>query len=294
MSFINKLGLGTVQWGLPYGIANLYGVTTPETVTALLNKARYYGIDVLDTASLYGDSEAVLGKNSLVGFRVVTKTPSFSKDHISEVEVDKLVATFMHSSELLKCEKIYGLMIHHVKDLLVPGGEMLLAAMMQLKDKGLVKKIGVSVYDAMQVDAVLKVFTPDLIQLPLSVLDQRLLISGHLEHLKNKGVEIHVRSVLLQGLLVMPVNNIPIFFEPIRPLLTRWHFAAREQGLTVNQAALSFVKNIPFVDTVIVGLDNLTQFHSCVDDFMLEKFFDATGLACSDPLFVNPSLWKLK
>lgn len=294
MNIINKLGLGTVQWGLPYGIANQYGVTSPETVTALLNESRHYGIGVLDTASLYGDSEAVLGENSLAGFKVVTKTPSFSKDHISEVDVNKLVATFMHSSELLKCDKIYGLMIHHVEDLLVPGGEMLLAAMMQLKDKGLVEKIGVSIYDAMQIDAVLKVFTPDLIQLPLSVLDQRLLISGHLEHLKNKGVEIHVRSVLLQGLLVMPVNNIPIFFDPIRPLLTRWHSATKEQGLTVNQAALSFVKNIPFVDTVIVGLDNLTQFRSCVDDFMLETNFDATGLACSDPLFVNPSLWKLK
>ena len=294
MNIINKLGLGTVQWVLSYGIANQYGVTSPETVTALLNEARHYGISLLDTASLYGDSEAVLGENSLAGFRVVTKTPSFSKDHISEVEVNKLVATFMHSSELLKCDKIYGLMIHHVEDLLVPGGEMLLAAMMQLKDNGLVEKIGVSVYDAMQIDSVLKVFTPDLIQLPLSVLDQRLLISGHLEHLKNKGVEIHVRSVLLQGLLVMPLDNIPVFFEPIRPLLARWHFAAREQGLTVNQAALSFVKNIPFVNTVIVGLDNLTQLRSCVDDFMLETNFDAAELACSNPLFVNPSLWQLK
>ena len=92
----------------------------------------------------------------------------------------------------------------------------------------------------------------------------------------------------------MPLDNIPVFFEPIRPLLARWHFAAREQGLTVNQAALSFVKNIPFVNTVIVGLDNLTQFRSCVDDFMLETNFDAAELACSNPLFVNPSLWQLK
>ena len=76
MNGINKLGLGTVQWGLPYGVDNQHGTTTPETVTTLLNEARHYGIEVLDTASLYGKSEAVLGTNSLEGFKVVTKTPA--------------------------------------------------------------------------------------------------------------------------------------------------------------------------------------------------------------------------
>jgi aryl-alcohol dehydrogenase-like predicted oxidoreductase len=140
----------------------------------------------------------------------------------------------------------------------------------------------------------MKKFKPDLIQLPFSVMDQRMLTSGHLERLKNKGVEIHVRSVFLQGLLLMPPDSIPAFFEPVRPLLIRWHAAAQEQGLTVNQAALSFAKNIPYIDTVLVGLDNLAQLRSCFDDFAMDLNFDATGLACNDPVFVNPSLWQLK
>ena len=166
--------------------------------------------------------------------------------------------------------------------------------MMQLKEKGIVEKIGISVYDSIQVDAVMKKFKPDLIQLPFSVMDQRMFTSGHLELLKNEGVEIHVRSVFLQGLFLMPLSNIPAFFEPVRPLLTRWHAAAQAQGLTVNQAAVAFVKNIPYVDTVLVGLDNLAQFRSCVNDFTIDINFDATGLACNDPVFVNPSLWQLK
>lgn len=294
MNGINKLGLGTVQWGLPYGLANQHGITAPETVTALLNEARHYGIKVLDTASLYGKSEAVLGTTSLEGFRVVTKTPSFATPHISDIEVNQLGETFQQSLDLLQCKKVYGLLIHHVENILVPGGDKLLAAMMQLKVEGLVEKIGVSVYDSMQVDTVMKKFTPDLVQLPFSVMDQRMLTSGHLERLKNEGVEIHVRSVFLQGLLLMPLSQIPAFFEPVRPLLTRWHAAAQEQGLTVNQAALSFVKNIPYVDTVLVGLDNLAQFRSCITDFTMDINFDATGLACNDPIFVNPSLWQLK
>jgi aryl-alcohol dehydrogenase-like predicted oxidoreductase len=294
MNGINKLGLGTVQWGLPYGVANQHGITTPETVTALLGEARQHGITVLDTASLYGQSEAVLGMYPLEGFKVVTKTPRFTTPHISDIEAKQLGATFQQSLDLLKCKKTYALLIHHADNLLVPGGEKLLAVMRQLKGKGLIEKIGVSVYDSTQVDALLKKFTPDLIQLPLNVMDQRMLASGHLELLKNKGVEIHVRSVFLQGLLLMPPDSIPAFFEPVRPLLIRWHAAAKEQGLTVNQSALSFAKNIPYIDTVLVGLDNLAQFHSCINDFTMEMNFDATGLACNAPVFVNPSLWQLK
>jgi aryl-alcohol dehydrogenase-like predicted oxidoreductase len=294
MNHINKLGLGTVQWGLPYGLANQHGITSPETVTALIGEARHRGIEVLDTASLYGKSEAVLGTNSLKGFKVVTKTPRFATPHISDIEVDQLNQTFQQSLNLLSREKIYGLLIHDVQNLLVRGGDKLLAAMMKLKDKGVVEKIGISVYDSTQVDAVLKKFKPDLIQLPFSVLDQRMLTSGHLELLKNEGVEIHVRSIFLQGLLLMPLNDIPVFFEPIRSLLTRWHAAAHEQGLTANQAAIAFVKNIPYIDTVLVGLDNLAQFRSCFDDFSMDINFDAAGLACNDPIFVNPSLWPIK
>lgn len=294
MNGIHKLGLGTVQWGLPYGLANQHGITSQETVTALLDEARHDGIKILDTASLYGKSEAVLGANSLEGFKVVTKTPRFTTSHISDIEVNQLGETFQQSLDLLKCRKVYGLLIHHAENILASGGERLLAAMMQLREQGKVEKIGVSVYDSMQVDALLKRFKPDLIQLPFSVMDQRMLTSGHLERLKNEGVEIHVRSVFLQGLLLMPLSDIPTFFEPVRPLLTRWHAAAQEQGLTVNQAALSFVKNIPYVDTVLVGLDNLAQFHSCISDFTIDMNFDATGLTCNDPVFVNPSLWQLK
>lgn len=292
MTNFNKFGLGTVQWGLPYGVYNPHGMTSPQTVKLILNEARNCGVEVLDTASVYGSAEAVLGANSIQRFKVVTKTPVFTTPHVTEFDVNQLRVTFENSLTLLSCKKVYGLLIHHAENLLVPGGDKLLTAMRQLKDHGLVEKIGVSVYDGMQIDCLLKQFKPDLIQLPLNVLDQRMLASGHLALLKNEGVEIHVRSVFLQGLLLMPLKQIPVFFEPIRPLLTRWHHAAHEQGLTVNQAAIAFVKNIPYVDNVLVGLVSLEQFRACHDDFLLGKDFDATGLACHDPAFINPSFWK--
>ncbi len=294
MTGLKKLGLGTVQWGLPYGIANPNGVASPETVTKLLSVARNVGIEVLDTASLYGEAESVLGENSLDGFQIVTKTLSFAGECIKNADVDNLIAIFNRSLTRLKVTKVYGLLIHHADNLLIPGGEKLLTALVKLKEYGLVKKIGVSVYHNKQVDSILKLFTPDLIQLPLNILDQRMLESGHMKLLNDRGVEIHARSVFLQGLLLMPVSDVPKYFEPIIPLLTRWRNAATDQGFTAQQAAIAFVKNIPYVNTVLVGLDSVAQLHSCVDSFSIDKQFDASGLACNDPAFVNPSLWKIQ
>lgn len=293
MKSTNKFGLGTVQWGLPYGITNKQGITAPETVTAILSEAQSQGIAVLDTASLYGDAETVLGANSLQSFHVITKTPRFATTAITDEHAFQLTRVFQQSLQQLSCKKIYGLLIHHANDLLVPGGERLVAAMAELKEKGVVDNIGVSVYDGVQVDAVLKIFKPDIIQIPVSVLDQRMLLNGQLERLKNEGVEIHVRSVFLQGLLLMPLSRIPAYFEPVRPLLTRWQAAAKEQGMTQVQAALSFVRDIPYVDTVLVGVESLAQFQSCLEDFTIDASFDGSNLACNDPMFINPALWKI-
>lgn len=293
MKSINKLGLGTVQWGLPYGLANQQGVTTPETVTAILAEARHHGIKVLDTASLYGKAEAVLGVNSLRAFRVVTKTPKFATPAITDEQASQLIQVFQQSLQRLSSQKIYGLLIHHADDLLVHGGEKLVAAMRELKEKGAAENIGVSVYDGGQIDAVLKIFKPDIVQIPVSVLDQRMLLNGQLERLHKEGVEIHTRSVFLQGLLLMPLSQIPAYFDPVRPLLSRWHAAAQAQGMTRVQAALSFVRDIPYVDTVLVGVENLAQFRSCMEDFSIDASFDASSLACNDPAFVNPALWRV-
>ncbi|WP_310446559.1 aldo/keto reductase [Thiobacillus sp.] len=292
MLSVNKLGLGTVQWGLRYGLANQNGITPPETVREILSEARGYGITILDTASLYGESEAVLGTNSLEEFKVVTKTPRFATPAITDEQALNLTRTFSLSLQRLSVTKVYGLLIHHADDLLVPGGEKLAAEMMALKETGAVEKIGVSVYHGDQIDAILSKIKPDLVQLPFSVLDQRLLLNGQLERMKNLGIEIHARSVFLQGLLLMPLNRVPPYFDQIRPLLARWHAAAEAQSLTPTQAALSFVRNIPYVDTVLVGAENLEQFRSCCVDFSVSAKFDASGLACHDPRYINPAQWN--
>jgi aryl-alcohol dehydrogenase-like predicted oxidoreductase len=110
--------------------------------------------------------------------------------------------------------------------------------------------------------------------------------------LHDKGVEIHIRSAFLQGLLLMPLEDVPAYFEPIRPLLMRWHAASREQGMSLVQAALAFVRDLPEVDQVLVGVESASQFQACLQDFCSPASFDAAGLGCDEPAFVNPVLWR--
>lgn len=287
------LGLGTVQWGLRYGVANAAGKTPSDEVDAIVRHARRLGIRVLDTATQYGDAESVLGRSDLSGFDIVTKTPSFRSEAINAQQVAELVGAFQGSLGRLGRSHVHGLLLHHADDLLAQGGYELVAAMDALKASGRVRCIGVSVYDGQQLDAVLKLFRPDIVQLPLSVLDQRLLRSGHIDRLKKAGIEIHVRSVFLQGLLLMPLADVPPYFDPIRSLLMAWHDAASAQGATVGQAALAFVRDISGVDVVLVGVENRAQLVSCHSDFTAISHFDASGLACDDPRFVNPAQWAL-
>lgn len=289
---IGKLGLGTVQWGVDYGISNQVGKTAPDEVRAILSTAQKVGVKVLDTASLYGEAESVLGANRLEAFKIVTKTPRYSTRFIEDQHVEQMFDTFNRSLDKLSVDRVDGLLAHHAQDILVDGGERLVAGMERLKELGKVSKIGVSIYDGEQLDGLLRRFTPDLVQLPLNVFDQRLIHSGWLKRLHDRGVEIHVRSVFLQGLLLMPLEDIPTYFEPIRSLLARWHAAAREQGISLVQAALAFVRDLPEVDCVLIGVESLSQFQACLQDFSTPASFDAAGLACDDPEFVNPVLWR--
>lgn len=288
----SRLGLGTVQWGTSYGIANQTGVPPSASVGALLDAGRRSGIRVLDTSPAYGDAERVLGGHPLDGFDVVTKSQRFDAAAITPAHAEALKATFHESLRRLNRSSVHGLLVHHVDDVLAPGGERLIGAMQELQSEGLVEAIGVSVYTGSQIDAVLDRFAPQVVQLPVSVLDQRLVASGHIARLAAMGVAIHARSVFLQGLLLMPVGRVPSYFAPIRPLLERWHAAAQAKGLTAAQAALSFVRHLPEIDTVLVGVDTLAQLHECLEDWVKPVRFDAMGLQCDDPAFVNPGAWR--
>ncbi|WP_316346929.1 aldo/keto reductase [Desulfuromonas acetoxidans] len=286
------LGLGTVQFGGAYGVSNTKGIPTVDQVANIIAEARKMGVEVLDTAALYGTSEDVLGMQDLSGFKVVTKTPRFAVSRILQVHCDELLDTFQRSLNRLNLDSVYALLSHHADDLLAPGGELLWESMLEIKQRGEAQRIGVSIYDGSQLDNLMQKYSFDIVQVPINVFDQRLIQGGQIERLRAAGVEIHVRSVFLQGLLLM--DDYPSYFEPVLPDLNRLKSAIREEGLTPAQAALAFVRDLPGVDVVLVGVADVAQLRECVGDFNADCSFDGQGFSCNIVDFVDPTRWDIK
>jgi aryl-alcohol dehydrogenase-like predicted oxidoreductase len=290
-----KLGIGTVQFGTDYGISNPHGQTPVAEVAKIFDLASQQNIAVVDTAPSYGDSETIIGQTLPGGsrFKIITKTPVFGKKSWTRADALQLQKAFQKSLNRLGQATVYGLLVHHADDLLAEGGTGLMAELLDLKRQGRVEKIGVSVYTGSQIDQVLERFSIDLIQLPLSILDQRLIQSGHLHHLKQIGCEIHVRSIFLQGLLLLTPETLPAFFDSAQPKLREFHQAVRAVNSSPQKAALDFVNELTEVDALIVGLNTVQQLQELI--LALEQpptDLDFTRFALSQESILNPAQWQ--
>ena len=294
----HKLALGTVQFGVPYGISNVSGQTDVEEVKKILALAQKNGISNIDTAAVYGNSELALGQ-AIAGFnradfKIVTKSPHFNSNVITNHEVSLLRTTFGQSLKDLGLERVDGVLIHRCDDLFVEDGYKIFRELESLKAQGRVKKIGVSVYNSQQIARVLNEFSIDLIQLPVNILDQRLIEDGSLERLRERGVEIHARSVFLQGLLLMPVESISPWFNPILPRINRFHDLAKEMELSPLQLALGFVNALKQVDRVVVGVNNVNQLQEILEAANASvNVLQYQELSVQDSMFINPGNWQV-
>jgi len=292
-----KLGLGTVQFGLDYGLSNRLGKTLPAEAGDILRVAREAGIRTLDTAWHYGDSEAVLGRLTREGdgFEIVTKAPALGRAGFEPRDGKELERNFFLSLERLKRDRVYGFLLHNADDLAAPGGRILFEAARNLAGQGFVRKIGVSVYTQAQIEATLANYAIDLIQLPISVLDQRLLKSGTLARIKDQGVDIHARSAFLQGLIFLDPESLDPYFAPIKERLAAFHRAVERAGAGPVQAALAFLRNIPEIDRIIIGVNTAAQLRDNIQDYCRADALDLDfgAFAIQDERMVNPALWGL-
>lgn len=282
-----NLALGTAQFGLSYGISNNAGKVSQSEVGEILARARESGIDTIDTAFAYGDSETSLGETGVDGFKVVTKLPA-------DIDCDIDIWTVQHINSSLRrlgVDAVYGLLLHRSEQLLGPDGPALAKALSKLKAYGLVSKIGVSIYDPEELDAVTGTCEIDLVQAPFNLFDQRLMTSGWLQRLHDSGIEVHVRSAFLQGLLLMPRHHIPEKFLPWSALLDRWHLWLADGKWTAVEACLAFV-NHPMINRVVVGVDSIKQFNEILQATKNTSMVELSDFACNDTNLINPSNWN--
>ena len=258
-----RLVIGTAAFGLPYGATNARGQIPERVAGEVLERASALGIDTIDTAPAYSAAEALLGRLPQARrFAVVTKfnLPGETKSLDPAAAV---VAGLTRSLRDLDRRKVDALLLHRGSDLFGPHGDDLLRGLRQAKTNGLADRVGVSIYDGDETDAVLSRFRPDIVQLPLSVVDYRLITGGHLERLADLGVEVHARSAFLQGLLLAPERR-PEWAADC-PHLLRFDDKCAASGLTPLQICLGFLLARPEVQKIVVGATSVGELDAIVE-----------------------------
>ena len=287
-----KLAIGTAQFGLDYGISNAGGRTSQGEARRILNLAQSSGLDTLDTAAAYGDSEQLLGRVGVAGWKVVSKVPPLPNDEVNGKAW--VLEHVRRSLSRLRIERLDGLLLHSAADLLKAHGREIAAGMQEAKAEGLVGKVGYSIYSPQLLTELIEVMPPDLVQAPFNVLDQRLARSGWLGRLAEAGVEVHMRSVFLQGLLLMGCEERPPAFNKWREHWQRWDATVGGRCEQALALCLGFAKAQQGISRVIVGVENQDHLRQLLAIWEKAEPFDATALACDDPQLVEPSNWKLK
>ena len=284
-----KLALGTVQFGQNYGIANQAGQVSPAETKAILELATAQRINMLDTATSYGDSELRLGAIGIPNWQVVSKLPAVPDGC---ADIAGWVTDSAHASlRRLGLQSHYGLLLHRPQQLLDADGDQIFLALQNLKTMGLVEKIGVSIYDPAELDALCPRFEFDIVQAPFNLLDRRMINSGWMNRLANSGTELHVRSIFLQGLLLMTPSERPSKFSRWQQLWSAYSEWLRSHEITPLQACVRYSLSFAEITRVIVGVDAAHQ---------LREIVEATGgsipvlpgtLQVQDRDLINPSRW---
>jgi len=293
MDAARRLALGTVQFGLAYGVANRAGQVSAEDSARIVELAGEAGVDTLDTAIAYGESEERLGKIGVDRWRVITKLPAIPE---GETDVAAWVRrSILDSLDRLHLPRVYGLLLHRPADLLGSHGSALYDALRSARDDGLAERIGVSIYDPADLDAITARFTPELVQAPFNVVDRRLATSGWLGRLRDAGSEVHVRSAFLQGLLLMGPADRPARFSRWSGLWATWHEWLAETGTSAVVACLGFVLSHREVERAVVGVDHPSQLLEIVAaarQASLAGLAVPIGLSSEDTDLINPSRWS--
>lgn len=290
---ISKICLGTAQFGNNYGVANEVGFINEERSRLILRKATEFKIRTIDTAKSYSSSEEILGQYGVSNFDVITKINHIG---LNSNNIESWVnEQFKDSLKKLQLSKIYGLLFHTSQDLNSRQGMKLIAAVSKLKERGYVQKIGVSVYEPNELHVMSDIFNFDLIQIPLNIFDRRFEESGWLKKLNKNGIEIHARSIFLQGLLLLPVNKLPEKFKKWKKHFMQYYSHLSEQKSSPLETCLAYPLGINELNKIVIGVDSSTQLEEVIKVAASNNnLLTPHLLKSNDENLINPSLWRAK
>ena len=273
----DKLGLGTVQFGIHYGISNMNGQTPEKEVSNILDFASANHIEVLDTASAYGSAEQILGNNNLTGFKVISKFSNSTDNKGFRKQLNKSLSD-------LKLNSIYGYLAHRPLEIIE--NPFLWEELSDLKTKNIISKRGFSLNDPSELIQLLdQNFIPDLIQVPYNYFDQR--FESLIKELKSNGCEVHTRSVFLQGLFFKDPSKLSDFFNSVKPMILE----LQQLKSRLSSALLKFVLIKPFIDNVIIGVENLNQLRENILEIDMSDDLPSMDVSFLPSSILMPSHW---
>jgi len=284
-----KLALGTVQFGLAYGIAGRGEAIPDHEARAILEDASARGVRTIDTAADYGDIESRLARLAAgLPLEIVSKVPAIPAALGPADAAAFAVAMADRSRERLG-PLLRGLMVHRSTDLVGERGDAVWPAL-QAWARADGVRLGASCYDPADADQLARTRGIALTQVPGNAFDQR--IADTQAHEPLRAVEVHLRSAFLQGLLLMPLADAKRRLPAAAAALERWHADCARRGIAPLQSALAIVKSFELVSCVVVGVDRLSQWTEIADAWDAAEPLHEPALACQQADITDPRLWS--
>ena len=285
---MNRIVLGGAQLGLPYGILNGGETLSREEVARILNTAVDHGINSIDTAIAYGQSESIIGETSLNRFKIISKLPPLPVDLSN-------VSGWVHSQvqgslSRLKCTSLDALLLHRPQDLTGAQGAELYAALGSLMAEKMIRRFGVSIYSPDDLEGIIGTFDIHVVQAPLNVFDRRIL--GVTDQLSALNIEVHVRSVFLQGVLIANPKNRPQRFEPWSEHFALFDEWVRSSGVSAMACCVGFALQQPGIAKLVIGTtsaESLDEIMNSIPNSVLEV---PTHLQSSAEQLIDPRFWN--
>ena len=249
--------LGSANFNQKYGIKKNY--IPIKEIKKLLDYAFKNKIKKIDTSPLYNKSEKIIGLLNNNRFKIISKIPKIPKNIVKKNIKSWIKTKATNSIKELKIKKFECLLLHHANSLLGKNGDEVYKSMKNIKLGGLTNKIGISIYDFKMLDKILNRFKFDIVQAPFNIFDRRLIESGLLNKLKKRKIEIHVRSIFLQGILLLKFNQLPKKLKKVNKKWMLWEYWLKQNKLDSLQACLSFILNQKKLNAIVVGYNSKKQ-----------------------------------
>jgi aryl-alcohol dehydrogenase-like predicted oxidoreductase len=284
---VNKIVLGTVQFGLDYGINNQTGKVDLQAVEKILQHAWKSGISILDTSYGYGESEIIIGqiiKKHHLDFKIISKYPQ-NTGNVKKIFEESLLR--------LQTIKLYGYLVHHFSEF--KNNPALWDYFVELKMNGSIEKVGFSLYSPVELDYLLdKDILFDIVQFPYNIFDKQ--FAPYMTELKKRNIEIHVRSVFLQGLFFRKIESLSPFFSPLKPYLSLLQTYCLQQGVDIEDVALQYVLQNPYIDKVLIGVDSIVQLKKNIkattSNIRVVDMNVVDSILVKEKELLNPVNWK--